>query len=573
MANKESGFSLQDVVYNLDAGMGLHILRILLYIGMVMVLAMLYTASQFRGLNNESAMDSAQIARNISYGRGYTTKNISPVSLTYVWRMNPEQRGRVQNHPELIRPPLYPALLASVFRVSRGTLQPFDGRGTYAPEQYFITPINNALSIITGFLVFLIGRKLFDRRLGFLAMTVYYLSDVIWSTSITGTELPLLLFLTTTSFYSIMLAAEARENNSKLIKWMIPYLIAAGTCVLAFLTRYGAFFMLPTIALYIALRFKTGRLLWVSVFTALFFAGIAPWLLRNYLSFGMPLGLAPYMMFNDGHGSWLADITSSLSLGQFFGRGVFRSWTSNVASFYRSDLHMPGMGLLAAFFFASFFYGFARRDVRIFRWSVALGIFALVSIAGFFGRDTIRLLYVFSPFVMIYGLAFFFLLLERMRISFRFVEISVISLVIASAALPLVFTLMPPRAALPYPPYYPPFISYVSSLMRPGELMSTDMPWATAWYGDQDSLRLPHQIDHFYDINDNIHLISGLYFTTITRDQPFVRTLRTGRYRTWFPVMGGQIPQDFPLSSGFPLNNLDQLFLTDYRRWQEGPRE
>jgi hypothetical protein len=574
MAEKASRVSIQDLVYNLDVGMGLYILRVLLYIGLVLVVAMLYTASQFKGLKNESAMDSAQIARNIAYGRGYTTRNISPASIRLVQAVMPENNPRIQNHPELIRPPVYPVMLSGVFRLARGMVQPYQGRGTYGPEQYFMIPINNFISIIAGIFVYLLARRIFDRRLAFLAMTIFYLSDIVWASSMTGTELPLVLLLTLLSFYSLLISADARDAGGAALRWIFPLLVSAGACAGAFLTRYGMIFLLPALLLYVGLRFQRGRTALILGFTALFVLLISPWLAWNFMLCGKPLGLAPYMMLNDSHNSWLVSLDPNFGIGQFFGRGVMRIWLSNVASFYSNDLHRLGHGLLGAFFIASFFYSFVRKAVRLLRWAVALGIILLLMVAGFYGSETIKLLYVFLPFAIIYGLAFFFLLLERLQLRFRVLEIALVSLVVVSSALPLAFTLLPPRASLPYPPYYPPFISYVSSLMEPGELMCTDMPWATAWYSDQLSLQLPEDINDFYDINDYVYRISGLYFTTITRDQPFIRTLRTGRYRTWFPVMGGQVPQDFPLSSGFPMNNLDQLFLTDYKRWEDaGPQQ
>ena len=95
------------------------------------------------------------------------------------------------------------------------------------------------------------------------------------------------------------------------------------------------------------------------------------------------------------------------------------------------------------------------------------------------------------------------------------------------------------------------------------------MPWATAWYGNRTSLYLPASLDEFYEINDSTRHISGLYFTSLTRDKPYVRALLTGPYKSWFPILEGRIPNDFPLNQGFPLNNMDQLFLTDRTRWGE----
>jgi hypothetical protein len=147
-------------------------------------------------------------------------------------------------------------------------------------------------------------------------------------------------------------------------------------------------------------------------------------------------------------------------------------------------------------------------------------------------------------------------------------EMAVVALFIVLSAVPLVLTLSPPRADVPYPPYWPRGIAHVSRMLEPNELMCTDMPWATAWYGNRNSLQLPVTLEEFYEIHDIIKRINGLYFTTITRNKPYIRTLKMGPYRTWFPILEGRIPGDFPLPMGFPMYNLDQVFLTDRPRWE-----
>ncbi len=569
MARKESGLGLQDVVYNLDVGMGLNILRAALYIGAVLVLVLLYTATQFKGLKDADAMDSAQLGRNLAYGRGYTTYNISPLSMKYMQGVT-HGDPKVLSHPELTRPPVYPAVLAGVFKLRKSLLvsAPTRGMSVYKPEQYFIIPLNNMFSLFTGLLVYLLGMRLFDKRLGFLAMSIFFLSNVVWASSVSGTDLPLVTFLSVAAFYSIVLSADTRDAGYPFIKWFLPYLFAAGFCVIAFLTRYGTVFLMPALAFYVRIRFKEKRWLLTVLFIGLFLAGIAPWLARNFMLCGKLLGLAPYMVFDDD-GMLLSKFEASLSVGQFFKGAFFRLWLKNMAGFYNSDIRQIGAGFMGAFFLVSFFYSFVRAEVRSLRWSVALGILLAIILAGFAGKSAIKLLHVFLPFVIIYGLAFFFLLLERLQLKFRLLELALISFVVIMSAMPLVFVMLPPRTGFPYPPYHPPFIASVSSWMQPTEIICTDMPWATAWYGDQVSLLLPSDIDEFYKINDLTYKISAIYFTTITRDKPFVRTLMIGRYRSWFPVLNGNIPGDFPLSSAQRLNHYDQLFLTDYPRWEK----
>jgi len=170
--------------------------------------------------------------------------------------------------------------------------------------------------------------------------------------------------------------------------------------------------------------------------------------------------------------------------------------------------------------------------------------------------------------VILYGLAFFSIFLDRLDLSIQLYKIGLTGLVVGLTALPLLVTIfLSPAPGLPYPPYYAPFVMRVSELLKPNEIMCTDMPWATAWYGKRISILLPKTLDDYYEINDYRKYISGLYITTLSKDRPFVSSLLEGSEKTWFPIMMGRLPEDFPLKQGFALNQSDQLFLTDSVRW------
>jgi hypothetical protein len=110
----------------------------------------------------------------------------------------------------------------------------------------------------------------------------------------------------------------------------------------------------------------------------------------------------------------------------------------------------------------------------------------------------------------------------------------------------------------------------VCELLKPSELICTDMPWATAWYGNRTSILLPSTLDDYYEINDYRKYISGLYITTLTKDRPFVSELVDGSEKDWFPITMGRLPEQLPLKQGFQLNKNDQIFLTDSVRWGGG---
>jgi hypothetical protein len=113
--NKSFESSLHDVVYSIDSGTGLKIIRTLLYALVVLIIMMVYTATQFSGFKSEEAMDYAQLGRNFS-SQGMLTKCVRPITIAKMDERMPSAKGAIMNHPDMIHPPLYPAMLAGGFR-------------------------------------------------------------------------------------------------------------------------------------------------------------------------------------------------------------------------------------------------------------------------------------------------------------------------------------------------------------------------------------------------------------------------------------------------------------------------
>jgi hypothetical protein len=249
-------------------------------------------------------------------------------------------------------------------------------------------------------------------------------------------------------------------------------------------------------------------------------------------------------------------------------RAVKAKWAKNFNELYENGFTSMGGGLLITFFMVTFFYRFVRVHVHNLRWGIGLAMVLFFFGAGFFGKEALSLYHIFWPFVILYGLAFFSILLDRLDLNIEIYKIGLTTLVIGLTTLPLLVTIfLSPAPGLPYPPYYAPFVMRVSELLKPNEVMCTDMPWATAWYGQRTSILMPQTLDDYYEINDYRKYVSGLYITTLTKDRPFVSSLIEGSEKTWFPVTMGQLPKDFPLRQGFALNKQDQIFLTDSVRW------
>jgi hypothetical protein len=565
---------IQDLVYNVDVGIGNRLVRFFLYLAFVLGIVTFYTASEAQyGLRNAEAMDYAQVARNLMNGEGFTTKYIRPASMWYLIEHSSKHDPMMQRHPDIVHPPLYPAVLSVFFRALEGAFTREGQTTVYPPEKYVVVPLGHLCTLLTALFLFLTARRLFvEPRVATLGVTLYFLSDSVWRMSISGLGISLTTLLTTLAVYLAIVAVGHREEGRPTGSWVGPLAGSALCCAAAALTRYGAVVMIPALALFIGVSFgKTSGIRWAAVYVLIAAIGISPWLARNKIVSGGMLGLAPYMALNGydpvQDNDFERTLAPKLAMGKTL-RELQQKLLLGLAGLYEKNLRTLGDGVLVCLFLTTFFFRFSRDAVHRLRWCIALALLLTMVLASYFGAATEKLLFLFWPFAILYGLAFFFVLLDRLQLRLPLLRIGTVSAFVMLNALPLIFTLLPPRSGPPYPPYYPPYITRVSRLMEPDELLCTDMPWATAWYGDRNSLLLPLTIDNFYDINDFTKPIRGMYFTTLTRDRSYVRTLLTGSYRTWFPILEGRIPADFPLTQGFPLNNLDQLFLTDRPRWE-----
>jgi hypothetical protein len=509
---------IQDLVYNVDVGIGLLLIKYGLYILFVFLAMALYTATQFKGLKEAESMDYAQLGRSLVEQNSFVTRNVRPASMWYlIHNEKSNESNLVDQHPDLVHAPLYPLLLSAWFTITGQDFSP-EFQGSLFPAEYSVLTLNLLLVGVTGLLLYLIALRMFERRVAVMGVSLYFVSDLILGDAVSGLPVSLLTCLTVGMFFLAMTATQNFNDEKPIRTWVVPLGLSGLCCAAAFLTRYAAIALLPALILWYVVTMRTRPWSLLTGVIVLFFVGISPWLIRNVYVSGGLLGLAPYTALMD----------SSLYPEDRFERTL-------ALSFEAKDL-VPAL---------------------------------LIFIAAFFGDNTFRLVHVVWPFAILYATSFFFLLLDRLQIQGKMINVAVISLYALLASMPYVFALLPPRASVPYPPYLPPFITYVTGMMKPSELLCTDMPWATAWYGGKKSLLLPASINEFYEINDSTKRVSGIYFTTLTRDKPYVRSLMTGSERDWFPVIEGRIPGDFPLTQGIPLNGDDQVFLTDRPRWAE----
>jgi hypothetical protein len=149
-----------------------------------------------------------------------------------------------------------------------------------------------------------------------------------------------------------------------------------------------------------------------------------------------------------------------------------------------------------------------------------------------------NLMILFAPLILVYGVNFFFLLLNQLAQPIGELRYLIIALFCLATCYPIIFHLLPPREhPVVFPPYYPPAIQASGTFLRPNELMMSDMPWAQAWYADCQALWLTPGPQGFYDIHDFQKPIEALFLSQPTMDQPFLSNLTHPQSAGWSALL------------------------------------
>src|SRR5579863_9316673 len=123
--------TLQDIIHYIEVGAGKRYLRFLLPFLAVLILGILYDFRSWTNFSAQEAMDSAQLARNLAEGKGYTTLFVRPLSIYLIQDHNGPKadsatsdttasdpaRIKTIAHPDIANPPVYPLMLAGLMKV------------------------------------------------------------------------------------------------------------------------------------------------------------------------------------------------------------------------------------------------------------------------------------------------------------------------------------------------------------------------------------------------------------------------------------------------------------------------
>jgi asparagine N-glycosylation enzyme membrane subunit Stt3 len=217
-------------------------------------------------------MHYAQLAKNLYYGKGYTVTFIVFVSLLHPI-----------DSPDLYWPPLLPYVIYIFYLV-------------FGVSDFSAKLVSVIFGSLLVFPVYFLGKKLFNKEVGFLSAILIALSrNMVWFSIHVISDILMAFFLTICLYWNI------KNIETSSLKYSILSGLFFGLC---YLTRFSAIIFFPILIFNLLLFAKSRKsvLFSILVFIACFSIIISPWLIRNMMLTGQlfytekSIPLANYML-------------------------------------------------------------------------------------------------------------------------------------------------------------------------------------------------------------------------------------------------------------------------------------
>ena len=606
---------VQSFVHALEQGRLAFLVRIILGVAIVLAIGLILLGWKFRGFAEPTAMDHAQIGREIARGHGWSTQFLRPLAIGQIDKNLGVLPREGENFPDTYNAPLPPLMDALAVKIA-GTKMEF-GKGEYiAPAERLIVALSMLCFLGAVGVQYLLLRRLFDARLAFWASALTLVSDLCWQYTLTGLPQMLMLLLFNGALYALVRAIEinkaievitgeafsstggsgvtleeaqaAGARTPRAVLWLAVAGVLFG---LLALTHALAVWLFIGALVYAAVTFRRRGPIALVMLLA-FVLVCTPWIVRNYRVSGSAFGVSWVALYDGLSGSTafhertaaVSTVTENIPLL------YFRSKLQNGVVAGVEGL-ASGLGNFVALgFFLCLLHVFRRPEVNSMRWAVltmwagaVLGMAVIGNGGGALPAVHINQLQVlFLPIMLGFGLAFVLVLFSRREgsggILSRLILFTALFLV---SALPLIFTLLPRNQPPVQLSYLQPAINVLNKWTDDKEIIASDMPWGVAWYADRKSLWLPAKFKDLLGVSDNAKLpgtLCGVFLTPVSRNESFYYGIYRGEYAdsddhnqaSGYPalIFGRRDLPLFPFQQGYSLlGDLSYTFYTDRARW------
>jgi hypothetical protein len=531
---------------------------------------------QFHGAASEATLAQADIARQLAFGKGFSTSVNYPQAVAFLRERGVKFDAAVP-YPDVYQAPFYPVVIAVGLRLLPHSLRmalftavPSPPYG-YAAD-YFLLVVNVVLFGVALWLSFDLGRRMFGAPAGWLSALGLFVAVPVWQQVVAVNGTALMMVLGLAAFHAWWRAESAEEPRGA----AVATAALGAICGLLFLTEYSAGVLVVVAAFWTALRpGQAGRARSLLLLLGGFALVAAPWVVRNLAVTGLPVGLAGQNIALKA-GDSLAEpatirATLSAKLPRLDLNKLSNKFLSTVQETLRSRAWSGGSMWFIAFFAAGWLYVFKSAPVNRLRWLFAVSLVALVgSQAVFNSGESERLAVVWlAPLVIVFGAGFFFVLLSSNAVLGSWPRLCA-GVLLSLQALPLAHDALDPHwLHFQYPPYFPQLFQGMRRQIDASDPagrfgLMADVPAGLAWYGQARVWAQPATLRDFYSVQ--VEQPTGeLLLTPKTLDRPFFSDLNAKpktpgfltasipRIGEWGEVYGGLLtgsfPREFPLSA------------------------
>src|ERR1041385_7505301 len=187
---------LQEWIHQLEEGQGaVWIKRIFFFLAFA-GLAALYDVRHYKSFATPEAMDSAQVARQIAAGKGFSTKFIRPLSINLIQKQKGETAKPLTGpHPDIANAPVFPLIEAALMKTLPFNFGVPGGMWRFQPE-VFIAIFNQVLFAALLWSIYVVARRLFDDGVARVTVAVTALAELFWRFSTSGLPMIFLTLIT-----------------------------------------------------------------------------------------------------------------------------------------------------------------------------------------------------------------------------------------------------------------------------------------------------------------------------------------------------------------------------------------
>lgn len=471
----------------------------------------------YRGLNVDSVMDQAQVARQIARGEGASTLFLRPLDIIeHNHSIKADEKINFAQFADTHHAPLYTYVLAAAIKMTGfddfKAKQMDENKTVLYNGDRVISATSTIFFLLSLILTYILFARLFDDVLACTVVAFMGLSESILNYAQSGLPQPMMLCLLLLSIFCLVesIRADKQLKTGKLILFtVLNFVVLSLLCLTGYINIWCAVGMIIFCGLYFrpyGLYAAIGVIvlllivLPVAIVDAAPTGGLGHKIFCNLFS-GMGGGIESVMR---------ATSTDSLAINSssFFIRAL-----GNTLSQFNTLYVQMGAILVTPFFFLSLFNRFKSPLVEGLKWAVfSMWICACFGMALFGEHDDMsptQITILFTPFFTAYGTAMVFTLLARMQLGVNFKSIRVLAIVIMVAISSGMFLYNFPqklqmgiwtsaRGIPQYPPYYPAAMNVkLHDMTSPKDIIVTDQPWAVAWYADRKALWIPRTINSY----------------------------------------------------------------------------